>query len=459
MTITGPDARTGAPGQAVVDAALLLLERMGLTPRRPAGRPGGQADRTDPRRVHPGPVSPGQRWLPQGIRLVLEPGHRAVGQPPHRRAHAIGDPPARPAHPGQRRAPAELTRRAQRRRAPHRCPALHVQARRGRQPDQPGRQPRPESGQAPPPPLNAAGRRPGATADLGPGGPPAARTTGPAGGDRSTAVFSGTRTVRSWPLLILAAPAAAGVWSGWVGIAQKTGFGLVSPLPGILPSLHLDTSITLPVGVEAYAAYALRAWLARRALDQRPDPPVRQVVRDLLLRARHGRTGGLPPPRPGRDGAGTVARHHDRVLPAGPGPGHGDHAGPYAARRCRRRSGRTGQRDRRTSSITVPSMVRRGPGRGGPGPGRTPGAPGRVRSFRRDHDARAAASSPAGIGQARVAADRLAAAGRPVSRRALRSEGIRGSNQAPNALARTINAELAGTAVLPARPGNAVVRA
>ena len=27
------------------------------------------------------------------------------------------------------------------------------------------------------------------------------------------------------------------------------------------PSLHLDTSITLPVGVEAYAAYALRAWL------------------------------------------------------------------------------------------------------------------------------------------------------------------------------------------------------
>jgi hypothetical protein len=54
------------------------------------------------------------------------------------------------------------------------------------------------------------------------------------------------------------------VWSGWVGIAQKTGFGLVSPLPGIWPSLHLDTSITLPVGVEAYAAYALRAWLTRK---------------------------------------------------------------------------------------------------------------------------------------------------------------------------------------------------
>ena len=77
--------------------------------------------------------------------------------------------------------------------------------------------------------------------------------------DRSSVVPSGARTVRSWPLLDLAAPATAEVWSRWVGIAQKTGFGLVSPLPGIWPSLHLDTAITLPVGVEAYA---LRAWLA-----------------------------------------------------------------------------------------------------------------------------------------------------------------------------------------------------
>ena len=32
MTITGPEARPAAPGQAVVDAAMLVLERMGLTP-------------------------------------------------------------------------------------------------------------------------------------------------------------------------------------------------------------------------------------------------------------------------------------------------------------------------------------------------------------------------------------------------------------------------------------------
>jgi hypothetical protein len=48
--------------------------------------------------------------------------------------------------------------------------------------------------------------------------------------------------------------------------------------------------------------------------------------------------------------------------------------------------------------------------------------------------------------QARIIALRLAAAGKPVSRRALRSGGVTGSNQALNALARTINTELAGYA-------------
>jgi hypothetical protein len=71
------------------------------------------------------------------------------------------------------------------------------------------------------------------------------------------------RVVRSWPLLVLAVPAAVAVWSGWVGIGRMTGFGLVRPLPGIWGSLCIDTAVTLPVGVEAYAAYALRAWLAR----------------------------------------------------------------------------------------------------------------------------------------------------------------------------------------------------
>jgi hypothetical protein len=40
-----------------------------------------------------------------------------------------------------------------------------------------------------------------------------------------------------------------------------TGFGQIRLLPGIWESLHIDTAVTLPVGVEAYAAFALRVWL------------------------------------------------------------------------------------------------------------------------------------------------------------------------------------------------------
>jgi hypothetical protein len=68
---------------------------------------------------------------------------------------------------------------------------------------------------------------------------------------------------------VLAVPGPGRSWSwplgrgqgvvGWVSIAQKTGFSLVSSLPGIWPALHLDTAITLPVGVTD-TAYAPRAW-------------------------------------------------------------------------------------------------------------------------------------------------------------------------------------------------------
>src|SRR5579863_1680649 len=43
MTITGPDARSAAPGQAVVDAAMLVLERMGLTPADLLAAPAARA--------------------------------------------------------------------------------------------------------------------------------------------------------------------------------------------------------------------------------------------------------------------------------------------------------------------------------------------------------------------------------------------------------------------------------
>jgi hypothetical protein len=58
------------------------------------------------------------------------------------------------------------------------------------------------------------------------------------------------------------------VWSGWVGLGGLCGFGLVQPFPGIV-TWHLDTAITLPVGVEAYGAYALGVWLAVAVVPQR----------------------------------------------------------------------------------------------------------------------------------------------------------------------------------------------
>jgi hypothetical protein len=277
-------------------------------------------------------------------------------------------------------------------------------------------------------------------------------------------VSSGTRTVRSWPLLVLAAPAAAEVWSGWVGIAQKTGFGLVSPLPGILPSLHLDTSITLPVGVEAYAAYALRAWLAdEHSISDRTRRFAKwsaicsfvlgmagQVAYHLLAQAGTARA-----PWPVTMivsclpvlvlAMGTTLAHMLRADAgtAADGPDNWTR-GPEVSR-----SPAWSAEDQ--AEVPMVLAAPRAPLAGsGPPAGTTTVS-------QQDHDARAA-SSPVGIGQARVAGCRLAAAGKPVSRRALRSEGIRGSNQALNALARTINAELAGAAVAPARPGNAMVR-
>jgi hypothetical protein len=68
--------------------------------------------------------------------------------------------------------------------------------------------------------------------------------------------------MQRWPLVLLAIPAFVAVWSGWVGLGELTGFGVVHPLPGITDRLKLNSAITLPIGVETYAAYALRAWLS-----------------------------------------------------------------------------------------------------------------------------------------------------------------------------------------------------
>ncbi|HEX2300002.1 MAG TPA: ABC transporter permease, partial [Pseudonocardiaceae bacterium] len=63
------------------------------------------------------------------------------------------------------------------------------------------------------------------------------------------------RKVPAWPLIVLALPAAVSIWAGWVGLGGLTGFGVVQLLPGIWDGVRINTAITLPIGMEAYAAY------------------------------------------------------------------------------------------------------------------------------------------------------------------------------------------------------------
>ena len=84
-----------------------------------------------------------------------------------------------------------------------------------------------------------------------------------------------------WPLVPIALPAAVAIWSGWVGLGALCGFGPVHVLPGI-SDLTINTAICLPIGMEAYAAYALAVWL-------RPEP----VPEDARVFAKWSAGGAL----------------------------------------------------------------------------------------------------------------------------------------------------------------------
>jgi hypothetical protein len=290
---------------------------------------------------------------------------------------------------------------------------------------------------------------------------------------RSGALRDQPKTIRSWPLLVLAVPAAAEVWSGWVGIAQRTGFGVVPLLPGIWSSLRLDTAVTLPVGVECYAAYALRAWLAsghaisdrtRRfarwsaissfALGMAGQVAFHLMDQDHVTRAPWGITTLVSCLPVLVLGMGTALAHMLREDAAAADHPDGRSAGPASARspgwsaedqpadqpdRHRDQPDRDQPdqiRDQpdgtRTTVQTSPS-----PGTGAsalsPGSAAPPGAAGRVVSRSRDQD---------GV-QASLIALRQVTAGKPVSRRALRNGGVKGSNESLNALARQLNAAFA----------------
>ena len=229
----------------------------------------------------------------------------------------------------------------------------------------------------------------------------------------SAGVPGQARVVRSWPLLVLALPAAITIWSGWVGIGEMTGFGIVHPLPGIWDSVHLNTAVTLPVGVEAYAAYALRAWLTASAtISARTRRFARrsaaaslllgmagQVAYHLLTQAGISRApwpvttavSCLPVLVLGTGAALAHLLHADACTTAAPEPGPArspDHAQPGADRAAQPAD--TAGRDR--------------------------------------------------LAHADAAARRVITTGQRVSRRTLRAAGVRGSNASLGALARALAA-------------------
>ena len=290
------------------------------------------------------------------------------------------------------------------------------------------------------------------------------------GGDDSPVQLAAPngRPVRSWPLLVLALPAAVAVWSGWVGIGQMTGFGQIHPLPGIWDSLHLNTAGTLPIGVEAYAAYALHAWLATgpsvigrtrqfakwSAIASLLLGMAGQVAYHLLTEsgARHAPWGittvvsCLPvlvlgmgsalthlvradARAGGRDGLGTdqvadhladrIASHGDRD--AADRSASGDRRDPGTSADQPTGTGTTDHRDRAGLSGSKVRTMPLGP---------------------LSEDRRRDSGQAARLAEARAAARQLDDTRTRVSRRTLRNVGVHGSNADLGTLARIVRSEL-----------------
>lgn len=227
--------------------------------------------------------------------------------------------------------------------------------------------------------------------------------------DRSALVPVQHRPVRSWPLLVLAAPAAVAVWSGWVGIGQMTGFGQIHPLPGIWDSLHVDTAVTLPIGVEAYAAFALRIWLtASPVVSDRTRRFARRSAIAALVLGMAGQVAyhllaqaGIT--RAPWEVTTAVACLPVLVLGMGSALAHllrSDGVQPVPGQREELGTGHTGTSDRDVRHL--PSRER--------------------------------------IQDAYAAATRIKATGQRVSRRALRTAGLRGSNAELGTIAQLIKA-------------------
>jgi hypothetical protein len=110
-------------------------------------------------------------------------------------------------------------------------------------------------------PVNASGE-PDTSASLKPSNNQQTSDDWRPGSERTGTTDREPRPVSRWPVILLAAPAFVAIWSAWVGVGELAGFGPVRPLPGIADGFTINSAITLPIGMETYAAYALRVWLS-----------------------------------------------------------------------------------------------------------------------------------------------------------------------------------------------------
>ena len=273
-------------------------------------------------------------------------------------------------------------------------------------------------------------RSPRSVPELDPGyANPSAAATGirSTTSDQSVAPTDRGRPVRSWPLLVLAAPAAVAVWSGWVGIGTMTGFGQIHPLPGIWDSLHLNTAITLPIGVEAYAAYALRIWLASGLLvsDRTRRFAKWSAIASLLL----GMAGQVAYHLLTEAGARhapwgiTTAVSCLPVLVLGMGS---------ALTHMVRGDAHASEPDRLAADRLADQSPDQSAAHGDPD-----------LTDRTADDAESDPETPAQLAAARAAARELDSAGIRISRRTLRGAGLRGSNADLGVLVRIVSNELA----------------
>ena len=206
------------------------------------------------------------------------------------------------------------------------------------------------------------------------------------------------------------------------------------------------------VGVEAYAAYALRAWLAR-------DRPVSDRTRrfakwSAICSFALGMAGQVAYHLLAQAGAarapwaittivsclpvlvlamGTALAHMLRADAEATDTPDSRTGPPAVLRSLSWSSEDQGGPDRRRPEADRDRSARRDQNVPEPGPQDSPGITG-------------SGPRPAQpqLERARIVARELAAAGKPISRRALRSGGVKGSNEALNALAHLIHAERAG---------------